>query len=235
MSKRKFFCFNAASDSLYEDLRTLYCCRWHKFTLSSNSQYIYTFDIDMQLNNNNTECFVVFPLQQWLRGRATMLRNDIPIIPLFIVIIMAHQQGDLLTPLGPRRFTNLVFCCCFWWWCRCYSCYCCCCCYSRYCCCCSCCYCCCCSCRCRRRRRCCCCCFWSRREYNGCTVLEGSGHACQSVSATKNAIHAASIQCLFHLPLKSHLYKPFYWVKCKVQFPLHHPLLETRASRWQQQ
>ena len=50
MSKRTFFCFNAAADTLREKLRTFYCCRRHKFATKAllfKTKYLYVFDSDL--------------------------------------------------------------------------------------------------------------------------------------------------------------------------------------------
>jgi hypothetical protein len=50
VSKRTFFCFNAASGTLHEDLRTLYFCRQNKFSIKAllcSTQHLYIVDSDM--------------------------------------------------------------------------------------------------------------------------------------------------------------------------------------------
>jgi hypothetical protein len=62
MSKRTFFCFNAASDTLHEDLRTLYCCRRHTFAtkaLLCNTIFLYSWQwrVAQQYTQNAFLCF----------------------------------------------------------------------------------------------------------------------------------------------------------------------------------
>jgi hypothetical protein len=61
MSKRTFFCFNAASGTLHEDLRMFYCCWRHKFAIKHCCA---TLSIFIQLtvtcsSTTHTECNVV--------------------------------------------------------------------------------------------------------------------------------------------------------------------------------
>ena len=50
VSKRTFFCFNAASGTSREDPRTFYSCRRYKLAIKallSNAQYLYIVDSDV--------------------------------------------------------------------------------------------------------------------------------------------------------------------------------------------
>jgi len=74
MRNPTFFCLNAASGSLHEDLSMFYCCGRHKFSIKAllcNTQYSCMVDSDMQLNNTHRS-IVMFPLQQWLRECASV-------------------------------------------------------------------------------------------------------------------------------------------------------------------
>jgi len=56
--------------------RALHCHWRQKFptkALLRNNQYFYSADSDTQYHNTHTERIAVFPLQQWLRERATLL------------------------------------------------------------------------------------------------------------------------------------------------------------------
>ena len=61
MSKGIFYCCTAPSDTLHEDLSTLYCCQY-KFAVKSllcNIQYFYILDSGVFLNNTQKmHCFV---------------------------------------------------------------------------------------------------------------------------------------------------------------------------------
>ena len=60
VSKRTFFCFNAASGTLHENLRT-FCCYWrHQFSIKvlCNIQFFCIVDSDVCLYTQNTlSCF----------------------------------------------------------------------------------------------------------------------------------------------------------------------------------
>ena len=66
------------SGTLHEDLSTFYCCRRHKSAIKAllyNSQYFY---IDEgHVAQQYRELIVAFPLQQWLRERATTSRYKV--------------------------------------------------------------------------------------------------------------------------------------------------------------
>jgi hypothetical protein len=72
MSKRKFLCFSAASNTVSEDLHTSYCYWRYKSSkraLLCNSQYFCVVGSDVNLGKTH-RMHRFFPLQQWLEERA---------------------------------------------------------------------------------------------------------------------------------------------------------------------
>jgi hypothetical protein len=88
MRKRTFFCFSVASGNLHEGLRTLYCCRRHKFWLKSivvhHSVFLHRsiWHVAQQYTQKSLLCF------HWHNGKANeSLRYVIRELPILFVII----------------------------------------------------------------------------------------------------------------------------------------------------
>jgi len=64
MNRRKSFCFSATTGTLYDDLRTFYCCRRHKSVTKSSlchTHYHYVVDSDIIQQQYTKNALLPFP------------------------------------------------------------------------------------------------------------------------------------------------------------------------------
>ena len=102
VSKRTFFCFNAASGTLHEDLRT-FCCYWrHKFStevLLYNIHFFFVCIFDSEVSLNTLFCFHCN--SGYGNALPCYVIRTIPIFPSTFISVL-HYDFSLSTTVNKR-------------------------------------------------------------------------------------------------------------------------------------